>query len=354
VKSLIRKVFILRVEMSNELVEVLITVPFSESTLDTWRSISPRLKINNQVTRRVEDIPLDVWKRVEVLYTDVVLPDPALVPVLHWLQFHFAGIDFLVDAPLVQQALVKVTTLSGAAAPQLAEYAVTMMLALGHHMPDILKNQSRMEWPHDRGERFGPLELRGSTVGIVGYGSIGREIARLLQPFGVTILATKRDVMHPEDSDYTPAGLGDPQGNRFNRLYPVQALKSMLKLCDFVVVCVPFTKETRNMIQKDELAAMKQGSYLINIGRGGVVDQTALQDAIQDHHLAGAALDVFSEEPLPPNNPLWRIPNVIITPHIGGISDLYKDRAAVLFSENLKRYLEGLPLLNYFDTDRGY
>jgi phosphoglycerate dehydrogenase-like enzyme len=108
------------------------------------------------------------------------------------------------------------------------------------------------------------------------------------------------------------------------------------------------------MIREDELAAMKQGSYLINIGRGGVVDQVALLDVLQDHHLAGAALDVFSEEPLPSNNPLWRIPNVIITPHIGGISDFYKDRAAVLFSENLKRYLEGLPLYNYFDSERGY
>ena len=340
--------------MSHELVEVLVTVPFSEGALDKWRSISPRLKINNQVTRRVDEIPAEVWKRVEVLYTDVVLPDPTLVPALKWLQFHFAGIDFLVDSPLLQKAHLSITTLSGAAAPQLAEYAVMMMLALGHHMPDIFKNQNKMEWPHDRSERFGPFELRNSTVGIVGYGSIGREIARLLQPFGVTILATKRNVMHPEDSDYTAEGLGDPQGNRFTRLYPVQALKSMLKLCDFVVVCVPFTKETRNMIQKDELDAMKQGSYLINIGRGGVVDQAALLDVLQDHHLAGAALDVFSEEPLPPNNPLWRTPNVIITPHIGGISDLYKDRAAVLFGENIKRYLEGLPLFNYFDTDRGY
>jgi phosphoglycerate dehydrogenase-like enzyme len=229
-----------------------------------------------------------------------------------------------------------------------------MMLALGHHMPDIFKNQNRTEWPHNRSERFGPLELRGSTVGIVGYGSIGREIARLLHPFGVTVLATKRDVMHPEDSGYTAEGLGDPKGNRFTRLYPAQALKSMLKQCDFVVVCVPYTDETHNMIREDELAAMKQGSYLINIGRGGVVDQVALLDVLQDHHLAGAALDVFSEEPLPSNNPLWRIPNVIITPHIGGISDFYKDRAAVLFSENLKRYLEGLPLYNYFDSERGY
>jgi phosphoglycerate dehydrogenase-like enzyme len=229
-----------------------------------------------------------------------------------------------------------------------------MLMALGHRMPEIFANQNRMEWPHDRWERFGPTELRGSTVGIIGYGSIGREIARLLKPFGVSILASKKDVMHPEDFGYSPPDLGDPEGNYFTRLYPSQAIKSMVKLCDFVVICVPLTPETRNLIRAEHFEAMKAGAYLVNIGRGGVVNQTDLSTALQEKRLAGAALDVFSEEPLPSDSPLWHLPNVIITPHIGGISAVYRERAVALFSENIKRYLDGSSLFNRYDHERGY
>ena len=191
-------------------------------------------------------------------------------------------------------------------------------------------------------------------MGLVGYGSIGREIARLLQPFGTTILAAKRDVRHPQDAGYTEEGLGDPEGNYFTRLYPIQALKSMLKLCDFVVVCVPLTPDTRNLISEAELTVLKPTAQLINIGRGGVVDQAALFTALQERHLAGAALDVFAEEPLPSSSPFWRMPTVIVTPHIGGMSAAYQYRAIKLFTENLKRYLEGITLLNRFDVMKGY
>jgi len=335
-------------------IEVLVTIPFDDSLIDQLRQISPRVKVIAQPARRVEEIPNEMWNRVEVLYTDRVLPDPTLVPALRWLQFHSAGIDFAVESPLLKNRNIVVTTLSGAAAPQMAEYAVTMMLALGHRLYEIYNSQDRVEWPHDRWERFGPTELRGSTVGIVGYGSIGREIARLLQPFGTTILATKRDVRHPQDSGYTEDGLGDPEGNYFTRLYPIQALKSMVKVCDYVIVCVPLTDETRSLIGEAELAAMKPTTRLINIGRGGVVDQAALFTALQERQLAGAALDVFAEEPLPPGSPFWRMPNVIVTPHIGGMSAAYQYRAMKLFMENLKRYLEGITLLNRFDFTKGY
>lgn len=335
-------------------IEVLVTVPFDEPLIDQLKEISPRVKVIAQPARRVEEIPNEVWNRIEVLYTDRVLPDPALVPALRWLQFHFAGIDFAVESPLLNNRNIVVTTLSGAAAPQMAEYAVMMMLTLGHRMYDLFNSQNRAEWPHDRWERFGPLELRGSTVGIVGYGSIGREIARLLQPFGTTILATKRDVRHPQDAGYTPEGLGDPEGDYFTRLYPIQALKSMIKECDFVVVCVPLTVETRNLISEAELAVMKPTAHLINIGRGGVVDQAALFTALQERHLAGVAMDVFAEEPLPPGSPFWRMPTVVVTPHIGGISAAYQNRAINLFAENLRRYLDGVTLLNHFDIMKGY
>jgi len=329
-------------------IEVLITLPFTEPLLTTLRDISPRLHFTLQPARRAEDIPAEVWARTEVLYTDRVLPDPAKVPNLRWIQFHFAGIDFVAESPLVQKPDLVITHLSGASATQVAEYIVMMMLALGHHLPDLMDSQAKVEWPRERNERFIPLELFRSTVGIIGYGSIGRQVTHLLQPFGVSVLATKREVMRPQDSGYTQKGLGDLQGDLFQRLYPVQALKSMLHLCDFIVVTVPLTAETRGLVGVEELAAVKPTAYLIDASRGGVVT------ALEERRLAGAALDVFPDEPLPPASPLWRMPNVIITPHISGSSLYYNERAVTLFSENINRYLAGLPLLNQFDPTLGY
>jgi len=182
----------------------------------------------------------------------------------------------------------------------------------------------------------------------------GRELARLLRALGSTVLATKRDVMHPADSGYMIPGLGDPGGDMFHRLYPSQAVKSMFKECDFVVVGLPATPETRGLIGAEELAALKPSAYLVNIARGGIVDQSALITALQEKRLAGAALDVFTEEPLHANSPLWKMPNVIISPHIGGMSVNYNRRALDLFTENIKRYLTGSLLLNRYDVKKGY
>jgi phosphoglycerate dehydrogenase-like enzyme len=160
--------------------------------------------------------------------------------------------------------------------------------------------------------------------------------------------------MRPEDPGYTIPGLGDPAGDLFHRLYPYQAARSMMKECDYVVVSLPLTPETRGLIGANELSAMKPSAYLVAVARGGVIDQAALTAALQEKRIAGAALDVFAEEPLPSNSPLWKMPNVIVTPHVGGMSVHYNQRAINLLIENLKRYLTGAPLLNRFDAQRGY
>jgi phosphoglycerate dehydrogenase-like enzyme len=335
-------------------VEVLITIPFEEHLLNQLINVSPQLSITVFRAHKPEEIPPEILTRTEVLYTHRILPLPEQAPALRWIQFHWAGVDHALDAPILKTPGILGTHLSGASASQLAEFALTMMLALGHHMPDLSALQQKAEWPAERWERFSPLELRDCTVGIVGYGSIGRQIARLLYGFGAKVLAAKRDAMHPEDNGYTPEGLGDPNGDYVLRLYPPQALQSMLKECDFVVVTVPLTPGTRGLLGPTELAAFKPTSYLIDIGRGGVVDQAALIAALRDHKLAGAALDVFPEEPLPADNPLWKLPNVIISPHIAGYSAAYDERAVALFAENLTRYLAGLPLYNQIDLSKGY
>ncbi len=335
-------------------IEVLITIPFSEDLVTKLRGVSNRLKITVNRARSAEEVPADVWARTEVLYTSVVIPTPVQAPKLHWIQFHWAGLDHALSYPILQKPDILVTTSSGIASAQVAEYALMMLLALGHRLPDLIANQKKAEWPKDRWERFSPKELRSSTVGIVGYGSIGRQIARLLREFGANVLAIKRDVMKPEDTGYTPEGQGDPNGDFVNRLYPPQAIRSVFKECDFVVVTVPLTKETHHMIGAEELAALRPHAFLIDISRGNIIEPNALFQVLKDHKIAGASLDVFPEEPLPPEHPLWKLPNVIITPHISGNTPYYDQRATLLFTENLHRYLAGLPLYNHFDKERGY
>jgi phosphoglycerate dehydrogenase-like enzyme len=338
----------------NRPIEVLITMPFPPSLVEPLREISKNLAIAVYPAKETQDIPMELWKRVEVLYTNHVIPAPLEAPYLKWIQFHWAGIDSLVETPLLQQSLAITTTLSGAHASQMGEYILMMLLALGHKMSSLHAHQKKAEWPKDRWERFSPTELRGATVGIVGYGSIGRQAARLLQTFGTTVLAAKRDAMQTRDMGYVMEGLGDPDGDFVHRIYPFQALKSMLKECDFVVVAVPLTNNTRGLLGPEEFAAMKPGAYLVDVSRGGVIDHSALIAAIKAHKLAGAALDVFPVEPLAKESPLWEMPNVIITPHISGVTSHYDARAMALFAENLKRYLAEEPLLNQFDIERGY
>jgi len=135
-------------------------------------------------------------------------------------------------------------------------------------------------------------------------------VARLLYPFGAKVLAVKRDVMHPEDTGYTPEGMGDPQGDFFHRLYPMEALHSVLAESDFVVMTLPLTDQTRHLLNAEAFAAMKNTAYLVNVGRGALMDENALAEAIKNKGIAGAALDVFEEEPLPEGSPLWALENV--------------------------------------------
>jgi phosphoglycerate dehydrogenase-like enzyme len=335
-------------------IEVLITFPLAEEIIQQLAATSKRLHIYCIPAHHANEISDEIWRKIEVLITEKILPPPEKAPSLRWIQFNYAGIDFVLDEPIVQIPEMLLTTLSGAAAPQVAEFVLMAMLALGHKVPSILHNQRYHEWPPDRFARLVPKELRDSTIALIGYGSIAREIARITQPFGVKILAAKRDVMKTEDTGFTQEGLGDPKGDLFTRLYPIQAIRSMLKECDFIVNTLPKTKDTENIIAEDEFLAMKPTAYLIDVSRGGIVKSLALKSALHEKKIAGAFLDVFEQEPLLKDNPLWDTPNLIISPHIAGISLRYNERALKLIQENLKRYIEDEPLLNLFNWAEGY
>ncbi|MEX2143672.1 MAG: D-2-hydroxyacid dehydrogenase [Anaerolineales bacterium] len=334
--------------------EILITVPFKPEQINELESLASDYRVRVQNFGQGQAIPDGLWAHTEILYAQQALPEPQQAPNLRWVQFHFAGVEGHLTAPILRQANLQATTLSGANAPQVAEHALALVLALGHHLPGMLADQGRNEWSTERLDRYQPTELIGSTVGIIGYGSIGQRLARLMQSFEVTILASKRDLLNPVKEDFQVDGQGDPNAELVRRLYPGQALRSMLKECDVVVVTVPLTDETRGMLGASQLAAMNPGAFLIDVSRGGVVDHDALTAALKNGHLAGAGLDVFPEEPLPADSPLWAMPNVIISPHVAGLSPHYMERAFSLFKENLRRYVSGEELLNQLDLERGY
>lgn len=340
---------------TQEPLNVLVLMDLNDALIDKLKALSPRLRVTRKNVKSASEIPDDTWKTVDILYTTWLVPEPDRAPRLRWIQTHFAGVDKLMAQPLLSSEDIMVTTTSGIHAPNMAEYTFAMMLAFAHKLPIMFHLQQKSEWPDNRHELLLPRDLRASTLGIVGYGSIGRATARLAQGFGMQVLATKRDVMHPAArNEYTVPDTGDPEGVMANRLYPPEALKSMLAECDFVQVTVPATPANFHLINADVLTAMKKTAVLISVGRGEAIDEQALIHALQSGQIGGAALDVFEQEPLPATSPFWKMDNVIISPHVSGNNDHYNESAADVFAQNLERYLAHEELLNQVDRKRGY
>lgn len=340
---------------SKKHVEVLSLVYLNEVQSARIKAISKQIRLTVYPNREFASIPSEVWKRTEVLLSGALsLPKADQVPNLRWLQIRSAGVELALEQDILELPELVVTTASGTMAPQMGEYTLMAILMLGHRLPAFIRDQQESVWGSNALKASQPLELRHSTVGIVGYGSIGRELARLLQPFGTTVLAAKRDAMHPEDQGYMPAGFGDPEGDFFTRLYPIEGLKDMLRECDFVVVALPHTPDTHELFDAEIFGAMKPGAFLVNVSRGGLIHEGAMLEALKSGQLGGAVLDVFQQEPLPAESPFWSQPNVIITPHVSGISAYGTDNLLDLFIENLKRYLAGENLLNEVNLDHGY
>ena len=336
-------------------IQVLSTISLTDEQIQKIKSVSDQIHLEVFRSKDTSKIPDEVWRKAEVLLIGSrYLPPIEKVPDLRWIQSSWAGIETFLDDPILQQKNIQLTSSSGAMVSQLGEFAIMMMLMLGHKMPAMIKAQHEKHWVEDKFVSLQPRELRGSTVGIVGDGSIGREIARHLHQYGATVLATKRDVMHPEDKGYVPKGLGDPHGDFFERLYPIEGLEGMLKDCDFVVVTMPATKDTNQLFTEKTFNAMKPGALFVNISRGSLVDENALLNALNSGHLGGAALDVFSEEPLPAESPLWSNPKIIITPHLAGYSPNMMNQVITLFIENLKRYVNQEELYNLINLQQGY
>lgn len=334
-----------------EPIHVVVAMDFSDAIMERIRAAVPQVKVE----RHFPNVPDRAYADAEILYTLRNFPSPTQAPRLRWIQLHTAGVEHALKEPVIQAEDLEVTTTSGIHAIPITEYCLSMMLAFNLKLTTMLKNQQHAEWPPDRHKIFAPRELRGQTLGIVGYGAIGRELARVADAMGVKVLAIKRDVMHPADEDgWREPGTGDPDGEIPMRLYPPEAVASMAKDCDYLVIITPMTDATTHLINESVLKGMKKTAVLINVGRGNAIDEAALISALAAERLGGAALDVFEEEPLPAASPLWNLENVIISPHVAGNSIHYHEKAAQVFIDNLERYLNKQPLLNRIERKRGY
>lgn len=336
-------------------INVLIVAHFDDQWVERIQRLSSDIHITLHPIHGKEHVSNDIWRTTEVAYTFANhLPTPEQASNLHWVQLYSAGADRLLEHPLFKTD-VQFTTMSGIHAVPIGEYVITVMLAWSHQLPMILNWQREQTWPKntEQSDDFVPEEVRGKTIGIVGYGSIGREVARLAKAFGMRVIAMQRGSDH-HDTGFIFPGIGDPNGSIPERYYQPEQLHDMLHESDVVVIGVPLTTQTHHMFNEAAFKAMKNSALLINIARGGVCDEQALIAALQNKQIAGAALDVFEKEPLPGDSPLWKLPNVMLSPHISGLSIHYNERAATVFEENLRRYLHKEKLYNLVDKERGY
>jgi len=259
-------------------------------------------------------------------------------PNLRWVQARNAGAGEQLGAALKlapeELGGITVTTSSGVHAGPLAEFAIFGLLAFAKDLPTLLRDQRERHWPSGQ-QPVG--ELHGQTLLLVGVGAIGTETARLASAFGMRVIAVKRSL---ED--------GIPH---VDELHPVSALRSLVARADAIVITLPGTDATRGLLDADTLAAVKPGAVLVNVGRGAVIDEAALVERLQDGTFKGAALDVFTEEPLPDDSPLWGLDNVIVSPHNVALVDAEEPRIVDLFIDNLRRRRDGKPLCNALDPE---
>ena len=309
----------------------------------------PELEI---VEQRIPDLDTYDGRDIVVLVTEPVPRDLGRWPDLKLVQLLSAGANHLLGHPVFSSS-VAVTTASGTHGVPIAQYVTCTWLMMAHRMNEAMQLKASRTWP-DRNALAG-FSVRGLTAGIIGYGSIGRECARQLQALGLRILCVKRRPEVRVDHDFNAwPGTGDPDGVIPEAWYSPNELAQILPQCDLVVVTAPATPSTLGLIGAREFALMQPDARLIIISRGGIVDETALVDALRSGRLAGAAIDCFVQEPLPRDHPYFDLQNVILTPHISGVHDRFVAAFQSLLLENVTRLKAGRRLLNRASPNAGY
>jgi phosphoglycerate dehydrogenase-like enzyme len=269
------------------------------------------------------------------------VPQLAEAKKLKWVHSTSAGVTQL-TYPELRDSGILLTNASGVFSVPMAEHTIGLLLALARNFPDTLRQQEKAQWSQqelwDKPQHF--TELNGNVLLIVGYGSIGKEVAKRAQAFGMRVWGV------------TKSGKGDLA--YAEKIVAASDLNTVLPDADYMVLCAPETAETKCLIGAEQIARMKRGARLINVGRGSLLDETALIAALESGALLGAALDVAETEPLPATSPLWRAPNLFIAPHTSAVSDRLWPRETALLMELLERWFDGRELINRVDFARGY
>jgi phosphoglycerate dehydrogenase-like enzyme len=260
---------------------------------------------------------------------------------LKWIHTTAAAVTQLMY-PELRQSGIYVTNASGIHAVPMSEHILGMLIALARRFPDCFRNQRQSRWaPQEWWDApVRPRELHGQTLLLIGFGAVGRAVAQIVRPLGMRVWAVTR------------SGQGDE--TLAEKIFPVSKLEEALPQADFVILAAPETPETHQMMGAREFARMKSSAYFVNVARGSLIDEAALIGALTRRAIAGAALDVASEEPLPPESPLWKLDNLFITPHVSAVSDRLWERQGDLVMENLERWFSGRELVNRIDLARGY
>jgi phosphoglycerate dehydrogenase-like enzyme len=279
----------------------------------------------------------------EILFTILLRPEQfAIANKLQWIHAPTAAVNQLLLPEIVESNVI-ITNSTEVHGPVVAEHVMALIFALAKKIPQDVRFQQDKIWGQERiwKEGFHPRELAGATLGLIGVGSIGRHVAQVASSLGMMVLATRKHV-----EKIRPAGVA--------AVFALGDLDEMLKQSDFVVIAAPLLPSTQKLMNADRLSKMKPDAFLINVGRGQQVDEAALIDVLRNHRIAGAALDVFQQEPLPPDSPLWNLDNLLITPHTGSQTEKLWHRHYELFSDNLRRFLDGQPLRFIVDKQKGY
>ncbi len=283
-------------------------------------------------------------KDADVYFCTVPPTNHAVMQKLQWMQIASVGYTQLFGLDLPARG-VRATNARGCFDVPIAEWNIAMMVNLVRDMRQLIRNQEAAVW--DRSAIF-QRELRGATVGLWGYGGIGRETARLAKQMGLKVHVLARNGVEPIRNIYTVPGTGDPEGILPDRVFRSGEELDFLRDLDFLILALPLTKITEGLIGERELKALPRHAFVLNPARGPIIKQEALLTALREKWIAGAALDTHYQYPMPPDHPLWKFPNVIFTPHISGssLSPNFKQRLWEIFSLNLERFARGEPLLN--------